>query len=160
MDDGRAAASGEGPRTSGKKRGGAGREHRVAGCGSRVAGPPTPRPTTHDPRPGGGGGMPTLTFHQLAEMVGGTVVQNGGAVFSSVVIDSREVKPDSVFFAIKGERLDGHQFVTQALQTARGAVVSRVDFETDKAVVRVGDTTAALQRLARAIRERYDFLLI
>jgi len=104
--------------------------------------------------------MPTLTFHQLAEMVGGTVVQNGGAAFSSVVIDSREVKPDSVFFAIKCDRLDGHQFVPQALQTARGAVVSRVDFETDKAVVRVGDTTAALQRLARAIRECYDFLLI
>jgi UDP-N-acetylmuramoyl-tripeptide--D-alanyl-D-alanine ligase len=70
------------------------------------------------------------------------------------------VKPDSVFFAIKGERLDGHQFVPQALQTARGVVVTRVDFETDKAIVQVDDTTAALQRLAREIRNRYDFLLI
>jgi UDP-N-acetylmuramoyl-tripeptide--D-alanyl-D-alanine ligase len=104
--------------------------------------------------------MPTLTFQQLAEMVGGKLVQDNGAAVSSVVIDSREVKPDSVFFAIKGERLDGHQFVPQALQTARGVVVTRVDFETDKAIVQVDDTTAALQRLAREIRNRYDFLLI
>jgi UDP-N-acetylmuramoyl-tripeptide--D-alanyl-D-alanine ligase len=103
--------------------------------------------------------MPTLTFAQLAEMIGGEVVQGGEVVASSVVIDSREVKPDSVFFAIKGERLDGHQFLPQALQTARGAVVSEVP-ETPKAIVRVTDTTAALQKLASAIRDRYDFLLI
>ena len=104
--------------------------------------------------------MPTLTFPQLAEMTGGRLVQDNGAVVSSVVIDSREVKPDSVFFAIKGERLDGHQFVPQALQTAQGVVVTRVDFETDKSIIQVDDTTEALQRLAREIRNRYDFLLI
>ncbi|HEV7238986.1 MAG TPA: UDP-N-acetylmuramoyl-tripeptide--D-alanyl-D-alanine ligase [Thermoanaerobaculia bacterium] len=103
--------------------------------------------------------MPTLTFSQLAQMVGGTLVQGGDVETSSVVIDSREVKPDSVFFAIRGERLDGHDFLPQALQTARGAVVSRVP-ETDKAIVQVKDTTVALQQLAKSIRERYDFLLI
>ena len=70
--------------------------------------------------------MPTLTLRELAEMTHGEVVQNPDLTISSVVIDSREVKPDSVFFAIKGERLDGHQFVPQALQTARAAVVERV----------------------------------
>lgn len=106
--------------------------------------------------------MPTLTFSQLAEMIGGTVVQGGDLSSSTVVIDSREVKPDSVFFAIKGERLDGHTFLAQSLQTARGAVVSEVPGElpADKGIVRVDDTTRALQRLARSIRERYDYLLI
>jgi len=106
--------------------------------------------------------MPTLTFDQLADMIGGEVMQGGGIVSSSVVIDSREVKPDSVFFAIKGERLDGHQFLPQALETARGAVVSDVPRELPDArgFIRVDDTTKALQRLARAIRERYDILLI
>jgi UDP-N-acetylmuramoyl-tripeptide--D-alanyl-D-alanine ligase len=55
--------------------------------------------------------MPTLTMRELAEMTGGEVVQNPELKTSSVVIDSREVKPDSVFFAIKGDRLDGHQFL-------------------------------------------------
>jgi len=106
--------------------------------------------------------MPTMTFKQLAEMTNGEVVQNPDLTVSSVVIDSREVKPDSVFFAIKGDRLDGHQFLPQALQTARGAVVARVPESPprDKGIVRVADTTAALQELAHSIRQRYKFLLI
>jgi UDP-N-acetylmuramoyl-tripeptide--D-alanyl-D-alanine ligase len=106
--------------------------------------------------------MPTLTFAQIAAMAGGTVVQGGDVVTSSVVIDSREVKPDSVFFAIKGERLDGHQFLPQALATARGAVVSQVPdpLPAGKGIVKVDDTTAALQNLARSIRERQPFTLI
>ncbi|HEX6159657.1 MAG TPA: UDP-N-acetylmuramoyl-tripeptide--D-alanyl-D-alanine ligase [Thermoanaerobaculia bacterium] len=107
--------------------------------------------------------MPRLTFTQLADMVGGRVLQNGDALSSSVVIDSREVKDDSVFFAIIGERLDGHTFLPQAFEKgARGAVVSRVpsDVPADRAIVQVDDTTVALQRLATAIRDRYDFLLI
>ena len=103
-----------------------------------------------------------LTFRQIAEMTGGEVVQGADVATDSVVIDSREVKPDSVFFAIMGDRLDGHQFVSQSLATARGAVVSQVpkNAPADKGIVRVADTTVALQNLARSIRERYDFTLI
>ena len=106
--------------------------------------------------------MPRLTFADIAQMTGGQVIQGGDIVTSSVVIDSREVKPDSVFFAIKGDRLDGHQFVPQALETALGAVVSQVpeNVPANKGIVRVGDTTAALQMLARNIRRKYDFTLI
>ena len=106
--------------------------------------------------------MPTLTFRDIASMVGGTVIQGGDVVTKSVVIDSREVKPDSAFFAIKGERLDGHQFLAQALQMAQGAIVSDVpaSLPEGKGIVRVGDTTVALQMLARAIRQRFDFTLI
>lgn len=106
--------------------------------------------------------MPTLTFPQLAEFTAGEIVQDPGGTFSSVVIDSREVKPDSVFFAIQGERLDGHQFAEQALQAGRGAVVSQVpsNVPAGKGIIRVADTTVALQQLARKIRERYPFTLI
>jgi UDP-N-acetylmuramoyl-tripeptide--D-alanyl-D-alanine ligase len=104
--------------------------------------------------------MPTLTFSKLAEMIGGRVIRGGEVECSSVVIDSREVKPDSVFFAIKGERLDGHAFLPQALQSARGAVVSQVPENTDQAIIQVDDTTAALQQLAKSIREHYDPLVI
>jgi len=104
--------------------------------------------------------MPTLTFFRLAQMVGGTVIQGGDVECSSVVIDSREVRPDSVFFAITGERLDGHTFLPQALQTARGAVVKNVPEGTDKAIVQVDDTTVALQQLAKSIRSQYDPLVI
>jgi UDP-N-acetylmuramoyl-tripeptide--D-alanyl-D-alanine ligase len=106
--------------------------------------------------------MPTLTFAQLAAMTGGRLIQGGDVETRSVVIDSREVKPDSVFFAIKGERLDGHQFVDQALATGRGVVVSEVpaDVPADKGIIEVHDTTEALQNLARSIREQQPFTLI
>jgi UDP-N-acetylmuramoyl-tripeptide--D-alanyl-D-alanine ligase len=106
--------------------------------------------------------MPRLTFAQIADMTHGEVLQGGDIETNSVVIDSREVKPDSVFFAIKGERLDGHQFVADALKTARGAVVSQwgAGAPAGVGIVKVRDTTEALQQLAKSIRERYDFLLI
>jgi len=109
--------------------------------------------------------MPRLTFSEIAAMTGGEVIQGGDVETNSVVIDSREVKPDSVFFAITGERLDGHQFLEQALATGRGAVVSQWGAGApagveSKGIVKVADTTVALQQLAKSIRERYDFLLI
>jgi len=103
-----------------------------------------------------------LTFREIADMTGGQLIQGGDILTQSVVIDSREVKPDSVFFAIKGDRLDGHQFLPQALQTARGAVVAQVppSLPPDKGIVKVADTTVALQKLAKSIRQRNNFLLI
>src|SRR3954453_16777100 len=96
-----------------------------------------------------------LTFRQIAEMTGGEIVQGGDVTADSVVIDSREIKRDSAFFAIKGERLDGHKFVTKARGTAGGAILSYVpeSVPAGKAIVGVADTTVALQELARSIRE-------
>lgn len=43
-----------------------------------------------------------------------------GERITRVAIDSRQVIPGSVFFALQGEALDGHQFIGEAL--ARGAI--------------------------------------
>ena len=106
--------------------------------------------------------MPRLTFSQLAEMTDGVVLQGGELFADRVVIDSREVSPDAVFFAIKGERLDGHQFLPQALEKAVGAVVTHApeNVPAGKGIVRVDDTTEALQRLAQSIRAKYPFTVI
>jgi UDP-N-acetylmuramoyl-tripeptide--D-alanyl-D-alanine ligase len=106
--------------------------------------------------------MPRLTFARIAQMVGGEVVAGGEVESGSVVIDSREVKPDSVFFAIKGDRLDGHAFLADALAKGVGAVVSQVSdsIPPGKGLVRVGDTTVALQSLARSVRRDFPFVLI
>jgi len=106
--------------------------------------------------------MPALNFARLASMVSGEVVQGGELPFGRVVIDSREADGESAFFAIRGERLDGHDFLPQALEKARGAVVSRLPepLPPGKAIVLVDDTTAALVRLAAAVRREFPFLLI
>jgi UDP-N-acetylmuramoyl-tripeptide--D-alanyl-D-alanine ligase len=54
-------------------------------------------------------------------------VANAGALMvAGYSIDSRTVAPGELFFAVRGERLDGHDFVVAAIERgAQAAVVSR-----------------------------------
>ncbi|MCM2315505.1 MAG: UDP-N-acetylmuramoyl-tripeptide--D-alanyl-D-alanine ligase [Thermoanaerobaculia bacterium] len=106
--------------------------------------------------------MPALTFARLAAMTGGVAVSGGEIVCNSIVIDNREARPGSVFFAIRGDKHDGHSFLAQALEVASGAVVSTVPeaLPAGRGIVQVDDTTAALQRLAAAVRREFSFTLV
>ena len=106
--------------------------------------------------------MPSLSFERLAAMAGGVVVAGGSVVWGWLVIDDREAKPRSAFFAIRGEKHDGHAFVARALEVAAGAVVSTepASMPDGKGIVLVDDTTGALQRLASAVRRDYEFTLV
>ena len=83
-----------------------------------------------------------------------------------VSIDSRTLGPGDVFLALPGERVDGHDFVTQALKQGAGAlIVSREDvLEPDLLrtipVIIVDDTLATLQALARTWRERFTIPIV
>ncbi|MFP4346704.1 MAG: UDP-N-acetylmuramoyl-tripeptide--D-alanyl-D-alanine ligase [Desulfococcaceae bacterium] len=84
--------------------------------------------------------------------------------FSAISIDSRTLPADALFFAVRGERLDGHDYIDQAI--ARGASGIVVDQEktgvlsirkwTEQGIacVAVTDTTDALGDLARFHRRR------
>lgn len=106
--------------------------------------------------------MATLTFARIAELTGGELVSGGEVVTRRVVIDSREVDEESVFVAIRGERKDGHEFLSQALEKARGAIVEVVpaDAPSGKAFVRVSDSVSALQRLATELRRSRSWTMI
>src|SRR5437016_12229611 len=71
-------------------------------------------------------------------------------------IDSRTVQPGELFFAVKGERLDGHDFVHQALEREAVSAVVRKDqlarFPVKTCLLAVDDTLHALQTLATAVR--------
>jgi len=74
-------------------------------------------------------------------------------VFTSVVIDSRKVGPGSLFIAVKGERFDGHDFISEAItRGASGIVVkkSRISDYSDLKVIVIGaaDTEIALGFIA------------
>ena len=77
---------------------------------------------------------------------------------SGVEIDSRDVVPGDLFFALKGETTDGHRFVDKALAAGAAAVV--VDRPVDGPHVLVKDTTQALELLGKAARERTDATII
>ena len=82
---------------------------------------------------------------------------DGRAIAQGYSIDSRTVQPGELFFAVKGERLDGHDFVEQALSRgAIGAVVEKARlarYSNPAGLLAVDDTLVALQTLATAVRK-------
>ena len=82
---------------------------------------------------------------------------DGRATAQGYSIDSRTVQPGELFFAVKGERFDGHDFVEQAL--SRGAIAAVVEkarlagYSSPAGLLAVEDTLAALQTLATAVRK-------
>ncbi|MGA2356592.1 MAG: UDP-N-acetylmuramoyl-tripeptide--D-alanyl-D-alanine ligase [Terriglobales bacterium] len=98
-----------------------------------------------------------LLLSRIAEFVQATGQYDGQATAHGYSIDSRTVQTGEVFFAVKGERLDGHDFVEQAL--ARGAIAAVVQkdhlarYSKPAGLLAVGDTLIALQTLATAVRK-------
>ncbi|HAT84981.1 MAG TPA: UDP-N-acetylmuramoylalanyl-D-glutamyl-2, 6-diaminopimelate--D-alanyl-D-alanine ligase, partial [Rhizobiales bacterium] len=76
-----------------------------------------------------------------------------------VSIDSRSIGKGDAFFAIKGDRFDGHAFAYSALEAGAAVVVleeaQKSDFSNlSERVVFVDDVLKALERLGRAARKR------
>src|ERR1700719_2908635 len=98
----------------------------------------------------GGGERMKLPLVRVAEFIsaaprGGFNAENMARGYS---IDSRTVQPGELFFAVKGERLDGHDFVTEALERGALAAVIRTDqssrYPAGTPVLAVADTLVAL----------------
>src|SRR3954468_21735964 len=96
--------------------------------------------------------MIPLPLARIAEITSGALAGMAdprAVVRGPVVIDSRAVEPGSLFVAIKGERVDGHDFAAQAI--ADGAVAVLASKPVEVPAVIVGDTVAALAALATAV---------
>ncbi len=82
---------------------------------------------------------------------------------TGVSSDSRKVAAGDLFVALEGPRFDGHDFVAAALNRGAAAalVARRPDGVADGApLLEVDDSLAALNRLARAARERAEARVI
>ena len=83
----------------------------------------------------------------------------------NVCTDSRQAKSGDLFFAIKGEKFDGHDFINEV--AAKGAVAVVVPEKgkmparmPDCAVLVVKDTRVALGQLATAYRKEFDLPVV
>jgi UDP-N-acetylmuramoyl-tripeptide--D-alanyl-D-alanine ligase len=98
-----------------------------------------------------------VTLAQVQAATGAQITTGaaGETLISGWSIDSRTVAPGDLFFAIKGEHLDGHAFVDAVLaRGAAAAVVSQTGARGTLLLVR--DTLEALQSLARWARRRWN----
>ena len=105
-----------------------------------------------------------LSLSRAAEFMQATGEFDHAAVASGYSIDSRTLQPGDLFFAVRGERLDGHDFVETALaKGAVGAVVGKdqaARFTQKKRILAVDDPLLALQTLAAAVRRLWGKPLI
>jgi UDP-N-acetylmuramoyl-tripeptide--D-alanyl-D-alanine ligase len=99
-----------------------------------------------------------MTPATIAAATGGELEgSDGERPISGFSIDTRTLSPGDVFFAIRGDRFDGHAFVADAIRKGAAAAVISERPSKDLApasapIVVVGDTIAALQRLATHVR--------
>ena len=68
-----------------------------------------------------------LPLSRIAEFVSGYGDFDHHTFANGYSIDSRSIHSGDLFFAVKGERLDGHDFVEKALQTGAIAAVVQKD---------------------------------
>src|ERR1700694_3594597 len=105
-----------------------------------------------------------LMLSKVAEFVSAAGDFAAEEVTQGYSIDSRTVEAGQLFFAVKGERLDGHDFVEQALGKGAVAAVVRKDqldrYPKKERLLAVEDTLVALQTLATAVRKRWGKPLV
>jgi UDP-N-acetylmuramoyl-tripeptide--D-alanyl-D-alanine ligase len=107
-----------------------------------------------------------LPLARIAQFLGAAQPANvaDDAVATAYSIDSRTSQRGELFFAVKGEKMDGHDFVAQAIeQGAVAAVVSRekaAQFSSELPLIVVEDTLVALQTLATAVRRLWGKPLV
>jgi UDP-N-acetylmuramoyl-tripeptide--D-alanyl-D-alanine ligase len=100
---------------------------------------------------------PLWTTQELLAATGGALDGKVRGAMNGVSIDSRSVSVGDIFVAIKGDAMDGHDFVVKALQAGAGvAMVSRVTDEMRGAgavLQVVEDPLRGLENMGRAARE-------
>ena len=103
--------------------------------------------------------MRPFTVEEIIKAVGGTLVSGEKEnIVYRVCTDSRKAEPGDLFFPLKGENNDGHDFLGQVLEAGCRTIVvsdeSKIPKQAfasqpgDADIIVVGDTTAALQALA------------
>jgi UDP-N-acetylmuramoyl-tripeptide--D-alanyl-D-alanine ligase len=104
-----------------------------------------------------------LPLSRIAEILAGHGEFDVNALAQGYSIDSRSIRPGEIFFAVKGDKFDGHDFVLQALTNGLTAVVRKdklAQYENKANLIAVDDTLAALQRLATAVRRLWGKPLV
>ena len=96
---------------------------------------------------------------EILAATGGKLLRDGGkSRFGEIVTDSIQVKPGSVFVALKGERHDGHRFIGDAMRRGAGCVIAHRAVPRTAlggaTAIKVADTLRALGDLAHYRRRQ------
>jgi len=91
------------------------------------------------------------TLRSLAAAVAGTVTGDASVAIADVTHDSRQARPGSLFVAIPGGHVDGHNFVQSAIDLGASAVAVERPVAVDVPVLALDSSRARLGRLAARV---------
>lgn len=99
-----------------------------------------------------------LTLNEIAKALG-TELQSD-KVITRISMDSRDVDENTLFFAIKGERFDAHDFSKQVEENGAAALVCHKKVDVSCPVIYVEDTKKALLDLSCYYRKKFKDLIL
>ena len=108
--------------------------------------------------------MKNFTLAEIAAACGGTYVGDEAlkdTAITSVERDSRAIKDGSLFLAIKGERVDGHDFIEKCYGSgAVCAICEKAPENPSKPYILVDSTLTAVKKIAKAYRDKFDIPVV
>lgn len=108
--------------------------------------------------------MKHFTLKEIAKACGGTYVGDKNLIdapVSSIERDSRNIKKNSLFLAIKGARVDGHDFIKKCYENGAICALCEKPVENaDKPYILVGNTLEAVKKIAKAYRLLFDIPIV
>ena len=111
--------------------------------------------------------MMTMSLQTVLETVHGSLIidtsKQSGSIdfeFKRIATDSRQPLEEALFVALKGERFDGHNYISQAFDSGAVAALVSTAQTADKPQIVVDDTLTALASLGRYQRQVCDIKTI
>ena len=106
-------------------------------------------------------GLGRMTADKIATICGGTlytVACENKVLFETVCTDSREADNTSMFVAIRGERVDGHSYISNVVKAGcRCVIAERVPLDVKGiAVIIVPDSVRAIRDIAEYVKSQVD----
>ncbi len=98
--------------------------------------------------------MTPMRLRELAQIVGGELTGAGDSMITGFALDHREIKKGDLFIAVRGSRVDGHEFAAGAFKS--GAVAALVERQINGPFVLVHNVVAALAKLGVHFRSKFQ----
>lgn len=110
--------------------------------------------------------MEKITFEEILKAVDGEVYKRGkNHSYSYVETDTRNLKKDCIFIALKGEKFNANEYVAEAIKKGASlCIVDEIKFKEDElresSIIKVKNTRKALLSLAKYYRSKLDIKVI
>lgn len=108
--------------------------------------------------------MKNLTLANIAKACGGVYYgepADSVKEVTSITTDSRQAEPGSLFVAIKGERVDGHNFIDSVFEKGALCVLSEKELPEAKGnYIKVNSSLQAVKDIAEFYRQQLDIKVV